>query len=108
MTLAAGLLSWVFVADPIVDDSSRTAAARAVAVAYPVGDVLLLAMLVALLAVPGVRSATFRLLAASIVLMLVADTVFAASGRRRGTPTCSTCCGWARTSCGAWRRCTRR
>ncbi|MCW2824624.1 MAG: hypothetical protein JWQ91_1541 [Aeromicrobium sp.] len=79
VTVAAGLLSWVFVADPIVDDSSRSVAARAVAVAYPIGDVLLLAMLVALLTLPGVRSAPYRLLTVSIVLLLVADTVFAAS-----------------------------
>ncbi|MCW2769246.1 MAG: hypothetical protein JWR27_679 [Aeromicrobium sp.] len=82
VTVAAGLLLWVFVADPIVDDSTRSVAARAVAVAYPIGDIVLLAMLVALLTLPGVRSTPYRLLTVSIVLLLVADTDFAASPGR--------------------------
>ncbi|MET0448314.1 MAG: EAL domain-containing protein, partial [Aeromicrobium sp.] len=78
VTIAVGLLSWVFVADPIVDDTSRTVAARAVAVAYPFGDILLLALLFALLTVPGARSVTLRLLTASILMLLIADTAYAA------------------------------
>ncbi|MET1038112.1 MAG: EAL domain-containing protein, partial [Aeromicrobium sp.] len=81
VTLAVGLLAWVFVADPIVDDTSRSVAARAAAVAYPAGDVVLMALLVTLLTVPGVRSATFRLLTVSLLLLLAADTAFAAMPR---------------------------
>jgi diguanylate cyclase (GGDEF)-like protein len=78
VTLGAFLLSWVFLVDPIVDDTSRSVTARAVAAAYPVGDVLLLAMIVTLVGVPGVRSTSYRLLTASIVLLVVADTWYAA------------------------------
>lgn len=79
VTLGAFLLSWVFLVDPIVDDGSRSVTARAVAAAYPVGDVLLLAMVVTLVGIPGARSVSYRLLTGSIVLLVVADTWFAAT-----------------------------
>jgi diguanylate cyclase (GGDEF)-like protein len=85
VVIAIGLLAWVFVADPIVDDTSRSIAARAAAVAYPAGDIVLMAMLVTLLTVPGVRSTTYRLLASSILLLLVADTAFAAVPQPNGS-----------------------
>ncbi|MCW2748747.1 MAG: hypothetical protein JWP10_1889 [Nocardioidaceae bacterium] len=72
-----GLLSWVIVAGPILD-SGDPLGDRLVAVAYPAGDILLLAMLVRLITAPGTRSAAFRLLSSAIVLLIVADTLFAA------------------------------
>lgn len=77
VTVALGLLSWVFVADPIVDDPSLSVIERAVATAYPIGDVLLLALVVRLVTDRGERSPAFRLMVASMGLVLIADTFFA-------------------------------
>lgn len=77
VTLGVGLLSWVLVADPIVDDSSTPWLERAIAVAYPAGDILLLALVVRLVAAPGTRSTAFRLLVAATVPLIAADTMFA-------------------------------
>ena len=75
--LGLGLLSWVLVADPIVDDTSLSWLDRAIAAAYPAGDIVLLALVVRLVSVPGSRSPAFRLLVAALVPLIVADTVFA-------------------------------
>jgi diguanylate cyclase (GGDEF)-like protein len=77
VTLGVGLLSWVLVADPILDDSSTPWVERAIAAAYPAGDILLLALVVRLVAAPGARSPAFRLLVAATVPLIAADTVFA-------------------------------
>ncbi|MET0447441.1 MAG: hypothetical protein ABW004_03500, partial [Aeromicrobium sp.] len=76
VTIAVGLLSWVFVADPIVDDTSRTVAARAVAVAYPFGDILLLAAAIRLAVDTGKRQTSFYFLASSVVALLVTDAAY--------------------------------
>jgi len=75
--LGLGLLSWVLVADPIVDDASIAWVDRAIAAAYPAGDILLLALVVRLVSVPGSRSPSFRLLVAALIPLITADTVFA-------------------------------
>ena len=77
VTLGVGLLSWVLVADPILDDGSTPWLERAIAAAYPAGDILLLALVVRLVAAPGTRSTAFRLLVAATVPLIAADTVFA-------------------------------
>src|SRR6266540_1533860 len=43
ITTGLGLLSWVFVIRPIAADSSLSLVARVVSIAYPIGDLLLLA-----------------------------------------------------------------
>ena len=77
VTLGVGLLSWVLVADPIVDNTSTPWVERAIAAAYPAGDILLLALVVRLVAAPGARSPAFRLLVSATVPLIVADTLFA-------------------------------
>ncbi|WP_332662140.1 putative bifunctional diguanylate cyclase/phosphodiesterase [Aeromicrobium sp.] len=77
VTVGVGLLSWVLVADPIVDDSSTPWVERAIAAAYPAGDILLLALVVRLMAAPGTRSAAYRLLVAAAIPLIAADTAFA-------------------------------
>jgi hypothetical protein len=64
--------------------------------AYPVGDVLLLALAARLATTPGRRTAAFRLPIASLAVTMAADTLFSAltvSGRvngrhRRHVPVC--------------------
>ncbi|GAA3529028.1 hypothetical protein GCM10022234_27920 [Aeromicrobium panaciterrae] len=77
VTVGLGLLSWVFVADPIVDNTNLSLVERAVATAYPIGDVLLLALVIRLVTDRGERSPAFRLMVASMGLVLIADTFFA-------------------------------
>jgi diguanylate cyclase (GGDEF)-like protein len=72
-----GLLSWVFLIKPAATDSTLTILGRVTSIAYPTADVLLLALLARLLIGAGVHNAAFRLLAGSLVIMLVGDVGFA-------------------------------
>ena len=71
-----GLVAWVVLVGPIVRSGEGTALSRAVGLAYPAGDVLLLAMVVRLVVGPGARTVAFRLLVGAGVLLYVADTTF--------------------------------
>ncbi|MEJ7635298.1 EAL domain-containing protein [Aeromicrobium sp.] len=77
VTIGFGLLSWVFVADPILDDTAATVLQRTLAAAYPLADILLLALVIRLVAVPGGRSTAFRLLVGAMIPLFIADTIFA-------------------------------
>lgn len=77
VTLGVGLLSLVLVADPLLHDTGTPWLERAIAAAYPAGDILLLALVVRLVAAPGARSAAFRMLVTATVALIAADTVFA-------------------------------
>jgi diguanylate cyclase (GGDEF)-like protein len=79
VTVAFGLLSWVVVAGPILERSGTPWVERAVLVGYPAADIILLAILVRLVTARGSRATSFRLLVAAVVLMVVADTMFAAT-----------------------------
>jgi hypothetical protein len=72
-----GLLSWVFLMAPTATGNDLTWFGRLVALAYPVWDVLFLALLVRLLAGLGARLPALRLLAGACALWLVYDTVYA-------------------------------
>jgi diguanylate cyclase (GGDEF)-like protein len=71
-----GLLSWIFLMAPTAGSNDLTWVGRLVALAYPVWDVLFLA-LVRLLAGLGVRLPALRLLAGACALWLLYDTVYA-------------------------------
>jgi diguanylate cyclase (GGDEF)-like protein len=75
---ALGLVSWSWIAQPMVEADDVPVLERAIAVAYPVGDILLLAMLVRLVAAPGLTSVALRLLVGAVVLQVIADTGLAA------------------------------
>ncbi|ROP42785.1 diguanylate cyclase (GGDEF)-like protein [Pseudokineococcus lusitanus] len=77
LTLALTLVSWVALAHPLLV-SDEPLVARVVSAAYPMADILLLALLVLLVMAPGARTPSFRLLATSMALLLVADTLYAA------------------------------
>ena len=72
-----GLLSWVFVVRPAAADPSMGVLGHVVSIAYPIGDVALLALFVRLVLGAGVRSTTFRLLGASIAVFLAGDAAWA-------------------------------
>jgi diguanylate cyclase (GGDEF)-like protein len=79
MIIAAGLglLSWTFLMRPITADDSLGLTGQLVSLAYPLADVVLLAMLARLLTSPGARTASFRLLTAALLALLVADVGYA-------------------------------
>ena len=77
ITTGLGLLSWTFLMRPIASDPSLTAGTRLISLAYPLADVLLLAVLARLFTSPGARSTSYRLLGAAVLLQLGADIVYA-------------------------------
>src|SRR5712691_1201281 len=78
LTVAFALAQWVFVMKDIVHGSGSTAE-KAVATAYPAMDVILLSGLAIFWLSSAWRTVAYRFLAASIVLLLVADEVYGTS-----------------------------
>lgn len=75
-TVGFVLISWVLLMRPGLEAAGDSTAARVLAAAYPLGDVLLLALLVRLLTTAGARTAAFRWLVAANALLLVADSAY--------------------------------
>jgi PAS domain S-box-containing protein len=73
MTLGLSLLSWVALIAPYLHDGSLGLAGKLTSVAYPLGDILLLAAAIRLSVDAGRRQASFYLVAASIVALLFTD-----------------------------------
>ncbi len=76
MTVGLALPSWVWLIAPYVHDHSLSTAGRLVSVAYPLADVLLLAVAVRLALDGGQRRLSFHLMIASIICLLVTDFVY--------------------------------
>ncbi|MBC7551161.1 MAG: bifunctional diguanylate cyclase/phosphodiesterase [Cellulomonas sp.] len=78
LAIALGLLSWTFLIEPTWSADSAPLVERLVAVAYPVCDGLLFAVLLRLTLDSGLdhRIAALRLLTGSIGTLLVADLLF--------------------------------
>jgi len=76
MTVGLALPSWVWLIAPYVHDHSLTTAGRLVSVAYPLADVLLLAVAVRLALDGGQRRLSFHLMSASILCLLGTDFVY--------------------------------
>jgi diguanylate cyclase (GGDEF)-like protein len=77
VAIGFGLLSWVFLMAPTASSNDLSWLGRLVALAYPVWDVLFLALLVRLLTGLGARLPALRLLAGAATLWLVYDTIYA-------------------------------
>ncbi|UQU61490.1 EAL domain-containing protein [Couchioplanes caeruleus] len=75
-TVSLGLLSWVYLIAPYTRATDLTLAEKAVSVAYPLGDVLALAILLRLLTAPGRKPAALGLLSLSVVGVLFSDVVY--------------------------------
>ena len=75
ITLGVGLLSWIFLIGPNVRAPGGLLA-RLTAAGYPLGDVLVLAMLAHLWNAGGLKNTAGRLLAIGAVGTLVADSVY--------------------------------
>ena len=109
LTVGLALLSWVFLIVPYVNNASLTWLQKAVAIAYPLGDVLVLAMLARLLAPGAWRSRALQLLTLGSVGLLASDVAFGAI-QLYGTfrvGTSPTSAGRCSTRPGVRPRCTR-
>jgi diguanylate cyclase (GGDEF)-like protein len=77
VTVSAGLLTWVLLMAPVVSETGQSAWELAVALAYPLIDILLLGVLVRLVLVPGRMSTDLRLVVAALLAFLASDYPYA-------------------------------
>ncbi len=76
LTIGVALFSWVFLIAPNLHLSGLTVLATGVSIAYPLGDILLLAAAIRLAVDTGKRAPAFYLLIASIVCLFVTDSLY--------------------------------
>ena len=76
ITLGLSLISWVALIQPSLHDDGLSTVAKLVSIAYPVGDILLLAAAIRLAVDTGARRPAFYLLALSIVALLATDFAY--------------------------------
>ena len=78
LTAGLGLLSWTFLIRPHLYDQTLTGLQKTVAIGYPLGDVLVLALLARLLAPGTARARSVQLLTVGAVACLVSDCAYGA------------------------------
>ncbi|MFC4472650.1 putative bifunctional diguanylate cyclase/phosphodiesterase [Streptomyces xiangluensis] len=76
LTVGLALLSWLYLIDPYARVEGLTWVQKAFSIAYPLGDILVLAMLLRLLAGRGGKSRSLMLLTAGTVGLLTADVAY--------------------------------
>ncbi|HKH18022.1 MAG TPA: EAL domain-containing protein [Solirubrobacteraceae bacterium] len=76
LTVGLSLPQWIALMAPYLHDNELSPVAKLVSIAYPLGDVLLLAAAIRLSLDGGRRAPAFYLLSSSIVLLLVTDFVY--------------------------------
>ncbi len=77
LTTSAGVLTWTFLMQPALVDVESDPLSLAISGAYPLADLVLIGVILGLMATPGARTTSFRLLVASLGLMLLGDQVYA-------------------------------
>jgi diguanylate cyclase (GGDEF)-like protein len=77
LTTGISLLAWIFMIQPAAADPTIGLLGHIVSVAYPVGDIVLLAMTVRLLLDGATHNVSFRLLCAALVCFLGGDSAWA-------------------------------
>lgn len=77
VTSGLGLLLWVLVIAPTITTDQGSPVGSLIAVAYPVGDIVLIAGAVRLFATAGGQTASLRLLITALVSVIVADASYA-------------------------------
>jgi diguanylate cyclase (GGDEF)-like protein/PAS domain S-box-containing protein len=76
LTVGLALLSWIFLVAPNIHASGLSPLAKVVSVAYPLGDILLLAAAIRLAVDAGKRAPAFFLLVGSLVALLITDCAY--------------------------------
>ena len=79
ITTGAGVLTWVLLVAPLVSEAGESMPGRALALVYPVGDLVLLAMLARLVTAPGAATVSYRIIVLSLICALVGDLAEAAA-----------------------------
>ncbi|MBS2536019.1 EAL domain-containing protein [Catenulispora sp. NF23] len=77
LTTAAALLLWVYIITPNVADRDQSWLANAVSIAYPLGDVMLLAVTARLATGGGLRGPAVRLLLLGVLGLTGSDVAYA-------------------------------
>ncbi|MEU4623759.1 GGDEF domain-containing protein [Actinoplanes sp. NPDC023801] len=85
ITTGFGLLAWVYVIAPVGMGDPMNRLAHATQVAYPIGDLLLLAMTTRLLRSGGSRGAPFWWITGSLAAFLVGDSAWVVLGNLGAT-----------------------
>jgi PAS domain S-box-containing protein len=78
ITIGAGLYSWVFLMAPYAHDHTLTPLVKMVSIAYPLMDLLVLAVVVRLVVGGGRREPSFYLLLFGALALLVTDAAYGA------------------------------
>ena len=76
VTSGVALFSWIYLIAPYVHDASLTPLAKGVSIAYPLGDVLVLAAALRLVLAGGSRRSSFVLLIAAVGTVLTTDAAY--------------------------------
>jgi diguanylate cyclase (GGDEF)-like protein/PAS domain S-box-containing protein len=76
ITVGVGVLAWVFLMEPYAGDANLSLIERLVSMAYPLMDLLLLAVAARLAVGTGARPVAFHLLGGSILSLLVTDAIY--------------------------------
>lgn len=76
VAVAAAMVSWVYLMAPSANDPSLSVFERAVSLAYPAADVILLGVATRLVLTPGRRPVALQLLIAALVALIAADASF--------------------------------
>jgi PAS domain S-box-containing protein len=77
VAVGVGTLSWVFLMAPYVRDETLTIAEKLVAMGYPLMDLILFSVFVRLAVGAGRRPAAFFLLTGSVLVLFLADSIYA-------------------------------
>jgi diguanylate cyclase (GGDEF)-like protein len=72
-----GLLCWVFLMEPVTADHTVSLFGQVIVMAYPAGDIVVLAMLLRLLLGSGIKNPSFWLMCGAMIAFLVGDTTWA-------------------------------
>src|SRR5215831_20913368 len=76
ITIGIGVLSWVYFMAPNAHDSSQSLIQKLVSIAYPLGDLMLMAAMVRMAVGGGKRPAAFWLLMLSVGALLITDCFY--------------------------------
>jgi hypothetical protein len=76
VSVGLGMLSWVFLMAPYVHDPSLSMLRKLISIAYPLMDILLLAVVVRLAVGSGKKEPAFRLLTLGVAALLVTDSIY--------------------------------
>ena len=71
-----GALSWVTLIAPVVHDAESPLLVKLVSLFYPLGDLLVMGVVVRLAVGAGRRAASFHLLALGMAAILITDAVY--------------------------------